>query len=671
MNIKNIDALSLSDVVGGETEFFPLMSGQEDFDFDKNEIPKKLPILPLRNTVLFPGVLIPITVGREKSLKLINDAYAGDKLIGVVAQKDASIEDPDFEGLYSIGVMAQILKVLKMPDDTTTVIIQGQNRIELLNEIQSDPYFIANIEGLLTDAPVESSEGFQALMDSIKDLALQIINLNPNIPNEAGFAIKNIESPNFLVNFVSSNLNTSHVEKQALLNVADLNMRAEKLLELLSKEVNMLELKNQIQDKVKTDIDKQQRDYMLSQQLKTIQDELGGGPHEQDIKELKEKSAKKKWPESVKAQFEKELEKFNRMHPQAAEYSIQHNYLETLVDLPWNEFSNDNFDLKKAQKILDEDHYGLEKIKERIIEYLAVLKLKGDMKSPILCLVGPPGVGKTSLGRSIARSLGREYIRMALGGLRDESEIRGHRKTYIGAMPGRIIQSLRKAKKSNPVFVLDEIDKVSGNNFSGDPSSALLEVLDPEQNMSFYDNYLELEYDLSRVMFIATANSLHTIQPALRDRMEIIDVSGYLPEEKVQIAKRHLVKKQFAEHGMTKEQLQINNKVIERIIDDYTMESGVRNLEKTIAKIIRNRAKYIVLDQKYEVELAPENLDEILGPPRFKRDVQLNNDLPGVVNGLGLRSMLSNCQKKIRRMGTSITRRLFFFLTMSTISVPT
>lgn len=634
MIIRNINHLDLSDIAGGETDFFPLMSGQEDFNFDNQIVPESLPILPLRNTVLFPGVLIPITVGREKSLKLINDAYAGDKLIGVVAQKDSSVEDPDFDGLFKIGVMAQILKVLKMPDDTTTVIIQGQKRIELKSEIQKEPYFLATVEALLTDILITKDDAFDALMESIKDLALKIINLNPNIPNEAGFAIKNIENPSFLVNFVSSNLNSSLTEKQNLLDIADINTRAEKLLELLSREVKMLELKNQIQDKVRTDLDKQQRDYLLSQQLKTIQDELGGGPHDQDIKELKEKATKKVWPLNVKTQFEKEIEKLSRMHPQAAEYSIQHNYLETLVDLPWNEFSNDNFDLKKAQKILDEDHYGLEKIKERIIEYLAVLKLKGDMKSPILCLVGPPGVGKTSLGKSIARSLGREYIRMALGGLRDEAEIRGHRKTYIGAMPGRIIQSLRKAKKSNPVFVLDEIDKVSNNTFNGDPSSALLEVLDPEQNMSFYDNYLELEYDLSRILFIATANSLNTIQPALRDRMEIIDVSGYLPEEKVQIAKRHLVKKQFSEHGLDKSQLVFGNGVFERIIDEYTMESGVRNLEKNIASIIRNRAKFIVLGDHYDPLLKPEDLETILGPSKFKRDLTLDNSIAGVVTGL-------------------------------------
>lgn len=632
--MRELQELSLSDIAGGETDFFPLMSGQEDFQFDAADVPEQLPILPLRNTVLFPGVLIPITVGREKSLKLIKDANAGNKLIGVVAQKEAESEDPEFEKLYKIGVMAQILKVLKMPDGTTTIIIQGKNRIELKEKIQTEPYFIATVEPLLTDILVESNDSFVALMDSIKDLALKIINLNPNIPNEAGFAIKNIENPSFLVNFVSSNLNSTLEAKQKLLDIVDVSIRANQLLELLAKEVSMLELKNQIQDKVKNDLDKQQRDYMLNQQLKTIQDELGGSPHEQDIKDLKVKAKTKVWPDEVMNRFEKELEKLSRMHPSAAEYSIQYNYLETLVDLPWNEFSNDEFELKRAQQILDEDHYGLEKVKERIIEYLAVLKLKGDMKSPILCLVGPPGVGKTSLGKSIARALGREYIRMALGGLRDEAEIRGHRKTYIGAMPGRIIQSLKKAKKSNPVFVLDEIDKVSGNSFNGDPSSALLEVLDPEQNMSFYDNYLELEYDLSRILFIATANSLTTIQPALRDRMEIIDISGYLMEEKIQIAKKHLIKKQFAEHGFKKNQLTFSAAVLERMVEDYTLESGVRALEKKIAKVIRNRAKYIVMEEEYNPKLKVEDLVEILGPPRFQRDLAISNEQPGVVTGL-------------------------------------
>ncbi|OIP00451.1 MAG: endopeptidase La [Bacteroidetes bacterium CG2_30_33_31] len=634
MKYKNFRQLDLTDIAGGDTDFFPLMSGPEDFNFDNADVPVTLPVLPLRNTVLFPGVLIPITVGRPKSLKLINDAYAGNKLIAVVAQKDANTEDPQYDSLYKIGVMATILKVLKMPDETTTVIIQGRNRIEILEETQTEPYFVAKIEPLLTDIIVKNDKSFEALMDSIKDLALKIINLNPNIPNEAGFAIKNIESPSFLVNFVSSNLNSSLKEKQALIEIVDLSERGDKLLKLLSKEVQMLELKNQIQDKVKVDLDKQQRDYLLNQQLKTIQDELGGTPHEQDILTLKEKAGKKIWQKNVQELFVKELDKLSRMHPSAAEYSIQHNYLETLVDLPWSEFSNDEFELKKAEQILNEDHYGLESVKERIIEYLAVLKLKGDVKSPILCLVGPPGVGKTSLGKSIARSLGREYVRMALGGLRDEAEIRGHRKTYIGAMPGRIIQSLKKAKKSNPVFVLDEVDKIASNSYNGDPASALLEVLDPEQNSSFYDNYLEVEYDLSRILFIATANSLSTIHPALRDRMEIIDINGYLIDEKIQIAKRHLIKKQFAEHGLKANQLKFSNQVLEKIIEDYTMESGVRNLDKQIAKVIRNRAKYIVMGEDYNPKLSIEDLRSIMGPSKFSQDYANENNQPGVITGL-------------------------------------
>jgi ATP-dependent Lon protease len=476
-------------------------------------------------------------------------------------------------------------------------------------------------------------------MDSIKDMSLKAIKLNPNIPSDPGFAIKNIESPSFLVNFISSNLNSTLEDKQKLLEITDLNERAQTLLGMLSKEIQMLELKNQIQDKVKTDLDKQQRDYFLNQQLKTIQDELGGSPHEQEIIELKKKAKAKKWPNNVKEVFDKELAKLSRMNPMAAEFSIHHNYLETMVDLPWNEFSNDNFDLKKAGKILDDDHYGLDKIKERIIEYLAVLKLKGNMKSPILCFVGPPGVGKTSLGKSIARALNREYVRMALGGLRDEAEIRGHRKTYIGAMPGRIIQSLKKAKKSNPVFVLDEIDKVVGGNISGDPASALLEVLDPEQNSAFYDNYLEVEYDLSKIMFIATANSLASIHPALRDRMEIINLSGYLVQEKLEIAKRHLIPKQIEEHGFKKEQLVLKKPILERLIEDYTAESGVRTLDKHIAKIIRNRAKYIVMDEDFNKELSNDDLVEIMGPPRFQKDKAISNEHAGVVTGLAWTSV--------------------------------
>jgi ATP-dependent Lon protease len=639
MDFNEITSIGLSDIIEGETEFIPLMPGQEDLPMDEEDVPKELPILPLRNTVLFPGVMIPITVGRKKSVKLINDAYSGSKLIGVVAQKDGVIEDPVFDDLFKTGVMAQVVKVLKMPDDSTTVIIQGRNRIALDSEVQNEPYFIARVTPLLTDVVVDKTEEFTALMDSIKDLALKAIKLNPNIPSDAGFAIKNIESPSFLVNFISSNLNSELEDKQRLLEITELSERAQELLGLLTKEIQMLELKNQIQNKVKSDLDKQQRDFFLNQQLKTIQDELGGSPHEQDIKELKEKAKSKKWPDNVKETFEKELAKLSRMNPMAAEFSILHNYLETLVDLPWNEFSNDNFDLKKAGDILDEDHYGLDKIKERILEYLAVLKLKGDMKSPILCFVGPPGVGKTSLGRSIARALNREYIRMALGGLRDEAEIRGHRKTYIGAMPGRIIQSLRKAKKSNPVFVLDEIDKVVGGNISGDPASALLEVLDPEQNSAFYDNYLEVEYDLSKIMFIATANSLASIHPALRDRMEIINLSGYLIQEKLEIAKRHLIPKQFEEHGFKKGQLVFKRPVLERLIEDYTSESGVRTLDKHIAKIIRNRAKYVVMEQEFNKELSTDDLVEIMGPKQFHKDKAIDNDKAGVVTGLAWTSV--------------------------------
>ena len=639
MDFSEIRSIGLTELMEGETEFIPLMPGQEDMPLEDADVPEELPILPLRNTVLFPGVMIPITVGREKSVKLVNDAYAGTKLIGVVSQKDGAIEEPVFDDLFKTGVMAQVVKVLKMPDDSTTVIIQGRNRISLDSEVQSDPYFISKVTPLLTDVVIDNNEEFKALMASIKDLALKAIKLNPNIPSDAGFAIKNIESPSFLVNFISSNLNSGLEDKQNLLEVTDLNDRANSLLALLSKEIQMLELKNQIQDKVKIDLDKQQRDYFLNQQLKTIQDELGGSPHEQEIIDLKKKAKTKKWPDNVKEVFEKELAKLSRMNPMAAEFSIHHNYLETMVDLPWNEFSNDNFDLNKAGNILDEDHYGLDKIKERIIEYLAVLKLKGDMKSPILCFVGPPGVGKTSLGKSIARALNREYVRMALGGLRDEAEIRGHRKTYIGAMPGRIIQSLKKAKKSNPVFVLDEIDKVVGGNISGDPASALLEVLDPEQNSAFYDNYLEVEYDLSKIMFIATANSLASIHPALRDRMEIINLSGYLIQEKIEIAKRHLMPKQFMEHGFKKNQLLLKKPIIERIIEDYTSESGVRSLDKNIAKIIRNRAKFIVMDQEYNKELSMDDLVEIMGPPKFQKDKAITNENAGVVTGLAWTSV--------------------------------
>jgi ATP-dependent Lon protease len=626
--------LLISDIVDNDAEFIPLLSQEDEDLMNAEEIPAILPILPLRNTVLFPGVVIPITVGRDKSIQLIRETYAGNKTIGVLAQKDPEVEDPAEADLYRIGTVSHIMKILQMPDGSTTVIIQGKKRFRLEEMMTDKPYFKAKVSNFESKKKVLQDRAFQALISSLKDLAIQIIKLSPNIPSDAAFAIKNIESPFFLVNFVSSNLNINLEEKQKLLEISEIKERANKVLAALSKELQMLELKNQIQDKVKHDIDKQQRDYMLNQQLKTIQEELGGTNQQQEIEELRKQSKKKKWSKEVSDTFEKELHKLMRLNPMAMDYSIQVNYLETLIELPWNEFTKDNFDLKHAQQVLDKDHYGLEKVKERIIEYLAVLKLKGDMKSPIICLVGPPGVGKTSLGKSVARSVGRKYIRMSLGGLRDEAEIRGHRKTYIGAMPGRIVQSLKKAKSSNPVFVLDEIDKVIGANHNGDPSAALLEVLDPEQNTTFYDNFLELEFDLSKVLFIATANTLSTVHPALRDRMEIIELSGYLLEEKVEIAKRHLVPKQFKEHGIKRTQLTFSKEILEKIVDDYTRESGVRLLEKNIAKVIRNKARFIAEGEKYDVKISPDDLIRILGRPRFQRDQAISNDVAGVVTGL-------------------------------------
>jgi len=624
-----------SNEIDNDTEFIPLLSTEEEEIMQAEKLPESIPILPLRNTVLFPGVVIPITVGRDKSIRLIRESYKNDRTIGVVAQKDSTIEDPEEKDLFKVGTVAHLIKILQMPDGNTTVIIQGKKRFEISGFNQAEPYFRAEIKDLADYSKnMEKDEHFMALIGSLKDLALQIIKLSPNIPSDAAFAIKNIDSPFFLVNFVSSNLNIELAEKQQLLETPDLMKRANDVLSALAKELQMLELKNQIQDKVKLDLDKQQRDYLLGQQLKTIQEELGGSPHEQEINDLKARASKKKWSEKVSETFDKELKKLQRMNPQAAEYSIQMNYLETVVELPWNEFTTDKFNLDKAQRVLDEDHYGLEKIKERIIEHLAVLKLKNDMKSPILCFVGPPGVGKTSLGKSIARALGRNYIRISLGGLRDESELRGHRKTYIGAMPGRIIQSLRKASSANPVFVLDEVDKVTGNNFQGDPQAALLEILDPEQNFEFYDNYLEITFDLSRVMFIATANTLATIHPALRDRMEVIDLSGYLLEEKAEIAKRHLVPKQIKEHGLKKSNVIFSKKVLEKIIDDYTRESGVRSLEKVIAKVIRNRAKFVAMKDPFNPKLSSEDLEKILGVPRYQKDRDTQIDVPGVVTGL-------------------------------------
>jgi len=627
------NTISLSELIEEESDFFPLLSQEDEDKIEKEKTPKTLPILPLRNTVLFPGVIIPITIGRDHSIRLIKETYKGNRTIGVLAQKDPNIESPEVEDLNSIGTVAHILKMLRMPDGNITAIIQGRKRFEIEEFVQTEPYFKAKVNRLDEKRPENNDKEFGALVDSVKDLALQIIEESPNIPSEATLAIKNIESPSFVINFVASNMNISLSEKQILLEEVDLKVRASNALGFLTKELQMLEMKNEIQSKVRTDLDKQQREYFLHQQMKAIQEELGGTGSEQEIEEMRQQASVKKWSKEVAESFEKDLKKLQRMNPGMADYSVHRSYLELMLELPWDEFSEDRFDLKKARKILDRDHFGLEKVKERIIEFLAVLKLKGNMKSPILCLSGPPGVGKTSLGKSVAEALGRKYVRVSLGGLRDEAEIRGHRKTYIGAMPGRIIKSIKKAGTSNPVFVLDEIDKVT-RDAHGDPSSALLEVLDPEQNESFHDNYLELGYDLSKVLFIATANSLNTIQPALLDRMEIIEMSGYTVEEKVSIAKKHLLPKQLKEHGLGSKDLELPNKVLEKIVDGYTRESGVRGLEKVISKVIRFAAKCIAMEQEYETKVSVSDLENILGPIRFDRDRLLNNDVAGVATGL-------------------------------------
>ncbi|WP_113662688.1 endopeptidase La [Pedobacter nanyangensis] len=618
-------------IINEDTEFFPLMSQQDEDEMNSEETPEILSILPLRNTVLFPGVVIPITVGRDKSIKLIKEAYKGDRVIGVVAQKDVSIEDPSFEQLHGVGTVANIIKMLQMPDGNTTVIIQGKQRFQLVQEVQTEP-FIKAVVAKFTETKHKNDKEFKNLVAAIKEMSSQIIQLSPNIPSEAGIALKNIESTSFLINFISSNMNAEMADKQRMLEMGNLRKRAEMVMDLLTQELQMLELKNQIQSKVRTDLDKQQRDYFLNQQLKTIQEELGNSA-DLEFEALQARGKKKKWNASIADHFNKELEKLGRMNPAAPDYSIQMNYLELLLDLPWNEFTKDNFDLKRAQRILDKDHFGLEKVKQRIIEYLAVLKLKRDMKAPILCLVGPPGVGKTSLGKSIAKALNRKYVRMALGGVRDEAEIRGHRKTYIGAMPGRIIQSIKKAGADNPVFVLDEIDKV-GSDFRGDPSSALLEVLDPEQNNAFNDHYVEAEYDLSNVLFIATANSLSTIQPALLDRMEIIEVNGYTIEEKIEIAKKYLLPKQKEVHGLETKQITLKNSLIEKVIEDYTRESGVRGLEKKIGSLVRGIATKIAMDEPYEPILDLKDVERILGAPIFDKDAYEGNEVAGVVTGL-------------------------------------
>ena len=627
-----LDRLSFQDVIGEDSELIPLLTPEDEEIINNESVPETLPILPLRNTVLFPGVVIPITAGRDKSIELINDANKSDKIIGVVAQRNESVEQPGLNDIYHTGVVAQILRVLKMPDGNTTVIIQGKKRFEITELIQEKPYLKANVKEAIEEREVGDKKEFDAIIDSIKDQALEVIKENPMLPSEASFAIKNIQSSSFIVNFIASNMDLSVMQKQVILEKDNLRERALLTLKNLNKELQKLKLKNDIQSKTREDLDQQQREYYLHQQLKTIQEELGGSSNEQELEEMRNKAQDKKWKKEVGETFEKELNRLRRMNPQMAEYGVQRSYLELFLELPWGEFTEDKFDLKAAQKILDRDHFGLEKVKQRVIEHLAVLKLKGDMKSPIICLYGPPGVGKTSLGRSIAEALGRKYVRMSLGGLRDEAEIRGHRKTYIGAMPGRVLQNIKKAGTSNPVFVLDEIDKL-GASHQGDPSSAMLEVLDPEQNTAFYDNYLEVGYDLSKVLFIATANSLSQIPWALRDRMEIIHVTGYTIEEKVEIAKKHLLPKQLKEHGLTAKDLKLGKAQIEQVVEGYTRESGVRGLEKQVAKLVRFAAKSIAMEEEYEISLSKEKIEDILGVPRFK-DKYEDNGVAGVVTGL-------------------------------------
>jgi len=623
----------IPDIIDGEGDIVPIIADGEDGDLEDVDVPDSVPILSLRNTVLFPGVVLPISIGRPRSIQLIKDAYRTDKIVGTVAQKDPDIENPEYADLHNVGTIGQIVKLLEMPDGSTTAIIQGRKRMVLNELITDSPYFIARVKTIPEIRPDTQSKDFEAIVGSLKDLSLKIIKINPNISPEASFAVKNIENNTYLINFICSNTDIKVQDKKKLLEVNSLRDRGFMLLEFLVQEIQMLELKNELQSKVKSDLDQQQREFLLHQQMKTIQNELGGNPLEKEIEEYRKKGETKLWTAEVKKTFEKELDKLSRLNPAAAEYSVQVNYIQTLLDLPWGFYSEDNLDLKNARNVLDNDHFGLDEVKERILEHLAVLKLKGDLKSPILCLYGPPGVGKTSLGKSVAKALGRKYVRMSLGGLHDEAEIRGHRKTYIGAMPGRIIQNIKRAGSSNPVFILDEIDKV-GQDFRGDPSSALLEVLDPEQNSTFFDNFLEMEYDLSKVMFIATANTLSTISPALRDRMELIEITGYLVEEKIEIANQHLLPKQLENHGVSKDQLLIGKKVMEKIIDQYTRESGVRELDKKLAKIVRVTARNIASDLKYDPVLSENDVAKILGPTRFVRDIYAGNDQAGVVTGL-------------------------------------
>ena len=597
------------------------------------EIPDTMPILPLRNTVLFPGVIMPINIGRTKSLRLIQETYKNGDMIGCIAQKSTSTEDPQFNDLYQVGTVAFIVKILEMADGTTSVILQGKRRFVLEDILYSDPFHVGKIMVKPEASIPEGDEEYIAIAESLKEAATKLVRYSNNLPQEARVALKNTESMLFLINFISANSDIDYQSKQELLEIDDVKERAIKLLELMGKQISLLELKNDIQKKVKNDIDKQQREYFLHQQMKTIQDELGGNPTDEEFKELEDRAAQKEWDENVKKIFYKELDKLKRLNPQSPDYSVQSNYLHEMLELPWNHCSEDNLDLEHAKEMLDADHFGLEKVKDRILEYLAVLKLKADMKSPILCLYGPPGVGKTSLGKSVAKAINREFVRMSLGGLHDEAEIRGHRKTYIGAMPGRILQNIKKAGTSNPVFILDEIDKV-GTDFRGDPQSALLEVLDPEQNNAFHDNFLDIDYDLSKVMFIATANDLSTIAPALRDRMEIIEVSGYLQEEKKEIAKRHLIPKQLENHGITAANITIPDDIIGLIIEKYTRESGVRSLDMTIAKIMRHVARKVAMDKDFSITLDEAAVKEYLGSPIFSREEYQGNELPGVVTGL-------------------------------------